>query len=288
MIALTRTVRFCVSPGDDPAEPRVRGPNGYAGLPAMRGLGRYYELDVTCRGLADPVTGYFINIKDIDAAARAVALPEIARACLGADSSPQGPEPAAVLEAVLPGLLSALKGSVERVRWRLSPFYSVEVDVKKSGKAVVRQRFEFAAAHRLHVTTLSDAENRALFGKCNNPSGHGHNYVVEPAVEVGINGGGQRGARTFTLTDLEAAVEEAVLRPFDHTHLNADTRAFGPGGLNPSVENIAKVCFEALRPVVEQRAVGLVGGARLLAVTVWETEKTSATWSEGDEGGSGR
>ncbi|MGB0768928.1 MAG: SDR family oxidoreductase, partial [Phycisphaeraceae bacterium] len=73
MLELSRTVRFCLS-GDaaDLATPRD---NTFSAWPAMRGLGRYYELDVTCVGEADPQTGYFINIKEIDQAVREAALP---------------------------------------------------------------------------------------------------------------------------------------------------------------------------------------------------------------------
>ena len=133
-------------------------------------------------------------------------------------------------------------------------------------KAILRQRFEFAAAHRLHVPSLSDDENRRLFGKCNHPSGHGHNYVVEPAVAV------PTGMPAFALADLERLTHERVIERFDHKHLNLDTSEFGVGGLNPSVENIARVCFDLLRESVH------AAGGELVAVTVWETEKTCAAY----------
>ncbi len=139
------------------------------------------------------------------------------------------------------------------------------------GVGVVRQRFEIAAAHRLHVPSMSDEANRAAFGKCNNPRGHGHNYVIEPAVEVAI----APSANAFSLATLERLVDEHILKPYDHTHLNEDTRAFNiaAGGVNPSVENIAKVFYEALAP-----AVKATGTARLRSIRVWETEKTSAEY----------
>ena len=140
-------------------------------------------------------------------------------------------------------------------------------------RVTLRQSYEFSAAHRLHVPSLSDAENRQLFGKCNNPAGHGHNYRVEPVVAVKV---GAEGAR-FSLADLERLTEEHIVARFDHKHLNQDTREFGPGpgGVNPSVENIARVFFEALAGPV--RAAG--ADATLRSVTVWETDRTCATYA---------
>ena len=83
MLELQRTVRFSLSRTGQPAASRsgaasaLAGPvhNGFSSFPPMRGMGRYYELTVTCRGEADPVTGYFLNIKEIDRAVRECVLP---------------------------------------------------------------------------------------------------------------------------------------------------------------------------------------------------------------------
>lgn len=263
-------MRFAINPGGS-GDGAART-NGYAGVPAMVGLGRHYELTVTCRGEADPVTGYFLGIQEIDRAVRRAGVPLIERACR---ERPEA-EPGAVLPEVALAVNAELGGIVERVRWHLSPFYSVEVSVPMTqpAKVMLRQRFEFAAAHRLHAPSLSESENRAVFGKCNNPLGHGHNYVVEPAVEVVADG--VAGAPPFSLAMLERAVDSAILQVMDHKHLNLEVPEFvSPGGLNPSVENIAKVCFERLAPVV---AAGSGGAARLVTMTVFETEKTSCTY----------
>jgi 6-pyruvoyltetrahydropterin/6-carboxytetrahydropterin synthase len=260
MLRLSRTVRFSVN------NTRESGPatNTFAAYPTMVGLGRHYEIAVVCEGDADPVTGYFVNIKEIDQAVRSAALPAIEHACRENPDSEAG----VVLAGLMGGLSAALGGRVRSARWWLSPYYSVEVEMAALQKAVLRQQFEFAAAHRLHVPSLSDAENREVFGKCNNPTGHGHNYRVEPAVEVDLGA-----ARPFTLVDLERATQDTIIRRLDHTHLNKDTIEFRDGsGLNPSVENIAKVCFELLAPAITAR------GARLRGVTVWETDKTSCTY----------
>lgn len=127
------------------------------------------------------------------------------------------------------------------------------------------QSFEFSAAHRLHVPRLSDEENRRVFGKCNNPNGHGHNYVVEVSVS------GRPDAQTGCLLPLprfEEIVKARVIDRLDHTHLNRDTREFAE--VNPSVENIAVVIWNLL--------CDHVSPARLSSVRVYETPKTYAEY----------
>ena len=259
MLFLTRSVRFAINDGPDSGPEST---NGYGGKPSIRGFGRWYEIAVACRGEADPSTGYFMDIKAIDGAARRTVIPALAHAC----ASTPGADPTMVLADAIPSLQQALRGSLHSVRWSLTPFFSVEIRANDMSKAILRQRFEFAASHRLHAPTLSDEENRRLFGKCNHPNGHGHNYVVEPAIAIDV------GARGMTLREIERLVGELVIDRFDHKHLNLDTEEFRDGALNPSVENIAKVCFDLL-----SQPVGASGG-ELRSVTVWETEKTCATY----------
>ena len=87
---------------------------------------------------------------------------------------------------------------------------------------IIRQQYEFAAAHRLHTPELSDAENRKLFGKCNNPSGHGHNYRISVAVRTEV----QPNGHVTPVEDLDALINETVIQPLDHQHLNLDVPQF--------------------------------------------------------------
>jgi len=259
VFTLTRTVRFAVSCAPDAGGAST---NSYAGVPAMRGLGAHYELDLSCRGAPDPVTGYVVSIADLDRAAREHGAPIIARAFREAPAT----EPSALLTEVAPAIdavLAPLGARLTSLRWRLSPFYSVGMDTESPGSVVLRQRFEFAAAHRLHTPALSDEENRRVYGKCNNPSGHGHNYVVEPAVRTAPG--------AFGLPELERLTKELVIDRFDHKHLNTDLDDFA--GEVPSVEHIARRCYDLLADGVR------AGGATLEGVSVWETEKTSCTYA---------
>ena len=261
MVTLQRRVRFNL--GLSGGSSSEQAYNGFGGSPSMIGLGAHYEIDVVCTGEPDPATGYLINIKTIDRAVREHAVPLVAARIRDCPEQ----EPAQVIAPVAEAVADALEVRLARLAWRLSPTYSVEYEME-TGRVTLRQQFDFAASHRLHVPTLSDDENRRLFGKCNHPSGHGHNYRVEPCVEIESGG-----VPAFTLIDLERLTARHVIDPFDHKHLNIDTEEFGEGGLNPSVENIARVCFDRL-----SEAIAGHGGARLCRVTVWETDRTCATY----------
>jgi 6-pyruvoyltetrahydropterin/6-carboxytetrahydropterin synthase len=84
-------------------------------------------------------------------------------------------------------------------------------------KAHLSRRYLFSASHRLHSEALSDAENQATYGKCNNPYGHGHNYIVEVTVSGQVD---DKTGMVCNLTDLDGFIEREVLARFDHENLN--------------------------------------------------------------------
>jgi len=259
MLLLTRTVRFCI--GHDANESAGPRHNTFAAWPSMRGLGRYYEIDVQCAGEADAQTGYFLNIRSIDEAVRAGAIPLIREAVRRDPAA----EPWTLAGRLLSAVNEQLKGSVWLVTWRLTPFYSVSMETRSMPKCLVRQQFEFAASHRLDCERLTAEENRRLFGKCNNMAGHGHNYRVE--VAVAFDPQEQPG---FNLPLLEAIVSRTIVERFDHKYLNTDCTEFA--GLNPSVENIARISHDLLKGELTR------AGLELASVTIWETDKTSCTY----------
>lgn len=256
MHELSRRVRFSLSPA------RLRG---VAGAADDDTVGAYYELEVACRGEPDRATGYVMNISVIDDAVRAHAVELVGDAVAGWIGGSERPV-ADVLAALVRALQAALDGSVASVRWWLSPYHSIRCEAGRMDRVLLSRQFEFAAAHRLHCPDLSEQENRSIFGKCNNPGGHGHNYRIETAVSVGVEPSGA----AFGFAELRTLVQEHVIGRFDHKHLNDDTPEFAR--LNPSVENIARVCHDLLAgPVAD-------AGARLEHVTVWETDKTSCRY----------
>jgi len=133
-------------------------------------------------------------------------------------------------------------------------------------RACFGRRYTISASHRLHTDALSAEENRAMYGKCNNPHGHGHNYVVE------VLAGGTVDAETgmvVSMAALDEAVRSRVLDRFDHANLNLD-----PLFANrvPTTENLCRVVFELLDGSVEP--------ARLAQVRVEETENNFFEYSD--------
>jgi 6-pyruvoyltetrahydropterin/6-carboxytetrahydropterin synthase len=102
----------------------------------------------------------------------------------------------------------------------------------------VTRRYQFAASHRLHSVELSEADNQRLYGKCNNPYGHGHNYVVEVSVRGPLDADTQR---TVDPARLDELVHREVIAPFDHRNLNAEVAGFT--AVVPTSENLGyEIC----------------------------------------------
>ena len=125
--------------------------------------------------------------------------------------------------------------------------------------AVIRQE-HFNAAHRLHNPEWSEEKNAAVFGKCNNPHYHGHNYriLVKLTGEVDPATG-----YVYDMKKLSELIKEFVLDKFDHKNLNLDTHEFK--ALNPTAENIAVVIWNILREKIDPQYD--------LKITLYETER---------------
>lgn len=108
-------------------------------------------------------------------------------------------------------------------------------------KAYVTRRMTFSAGHLLHNDALSAEENRRIFGKCNNPNGHGHNFTVEVTVAGEID---PQTGMVFNLRDLKTVMTEIIEQGLDHKNLNLDVPAFKD--LIPTAENIAAVIWGLL------------------------------------------
>ena len=104
------------------------------------------------------------------------------------------------------------------------------------------RRYRFSASHRLHTPALSESENARVFGKCNNPYGHGHDYVLEVTVEGPLDA---ETGRVVDLEHLDLLVRREILEPFEHRNLNADVPEFT--GVVPTSENIAVETGRRLR-----------------------------------------
>jgi len=126
-------------------------------------------------------------------------------------------------------------------------------------KVSVFRKAHFNSAHRLHNPELSDERNLELFGLCNNPSFHGHNYLLEVMVKGEINPETGYVMDTKILKDV---IKSEVQDKFDHRNLNLDTVEFKT--LNPTAENMAIVIWQSLRKKIEDNLE--------LSVRLYETE----------------
>ncbi len=129
----------------------------------------------------------------------------------------------------------------------------------------VTRRLRFNAAHRIHNPALSDEENQRLFGKCNNPNWHGHNYVLEVSVRGPVDG---RTGYVIDLGALRDVVEREVIDKTDHRNLNLDVDYMR--GINPTTENVVVAMWRVLVPAVQP--------AQLVRLRLWETENNYAEY----------
>ncbi len=139
------------------------------------------------------------------------------------------------------------------------------------------RRYRFSAAHRLHNDVLSAQDNARLYGKCNNPHGHGHNYVLDVTVAGPVDAAT---GMVFDLARLDRTVRAEVLERFDETNLNLDVENFRTRV--PTTENICVEIFNLLRPHVDEgkgRA-----GARLNRVRLEETNSNFIEYRPEPEG----
>jgi len=106
----------------------------------------------------------------------------------------------------------------------------------------VTRRYEFSASHRLNAPGLSETENQRLYGKCNNPFGHGHNYVLDVSVRGPLD---SRSGRAVDLTVLDALVRDRVIQALDRRNLNEEIEHFS--SVVPTTENLGLFIHERLK-----------------------------------------
>lgn len=259
MISLTREVRF----GAIPEGEKSPVSNSWGGWPSMTAVAPWLAFRCTLNGELDPVSGYLCNIKLID---------NVLRDAVAAQLTAFQGKPVEVLlcqtwEQVCDSFPEHCH--VEQLQVSIGP--TLEYSLQPGNEIMIQltQQFEFSASHRLHNPDLSDEENQALFGKCNNPHGHGHNYVVA----VSVAGQPDDNGVLVPLDQFELLVKRQVIDRMDHRYLNVELDEFRV--TNPSVENIAIVIWNLLASSID--ALGN-RQARLDCVRVYETPKTWADY----------
>ncbi|ARU41449.1 hypothetical protein CCB80_10020 [Armatimonadetes bacterium Uphvl-Ar1] len=242
------------------SEPENRSLFGWWASPFNHG--HNYVLWVSARGPVDESNGMVVNIKWIDDVLKERVIARFDQKSINdevegfADQSPS-------LENLLLHFrdeLTGLPGGVETTHLKLeeTPLLYGEW-TKENDMVTITRVYEFAASHRLDVPELGQDENVRLFGKCNNPNGHGHNYVLEVTVSGAID---SVTGMSVDLGALDAVCEEEVVGRYDHKNLDLDIPEFA--GRNTTSEVVAAEIFGRLD--------GLVPG-RLERVRLYETAR---------------
>ena len=264
MIQLSREIRFTL------ARPSGDGTvgNSWSGWPVSNSIAPYLILKCAVNGQPDPQTGYVCNIKEIDNLLRGIVLQRLVPIYEQslADQKMDRLTPERLLRTVYREAQSEWNShaEIDHISLLLSPFIRYSVFARDSHMVQMTQQFEFSAAHRLHCEELSDEKNKALFGKCNNAEGHGHNYVIEVTVGDKID---SDAGTVVSMHAFESTVKRLIIDRLDHKHLNRDVEHFK--STIPTVENIAIAIWDWLN--------GQIEGAELSSVRVYETPKT---WAE--------
>ena len=231
------------------------------------GHGHNYTLRVTLSGQVDHRTGMVINIKELDRILKEISS-EFDHKFINLDHpafSTRIPTTENLAVYIRNRIEEKLLSQNDRYRLFRVTLYeepTLYADVfggEGRHMASLTKTFGFSAAHRLHSIALSEEENQAVFGKCNNPHGHGHNYELEVTVQGEID---PRTGMIFDLGQLMQIVDEEIMNRFDHKHLNEDTKEFR--FLNPTGENIVKVIWDLLNPKLS---------GHLTKIGLWETPK---------------
>lgn len=224
--------------------------------------GHNYSLDVTVEGEVNPSNGMIVNIKDVDTVLKNQLLPQFVNRSLN-DEVPFFATHSPTVENILGYIWSeiartGLPAEAELVHLKLTETPTLYGEFDSMNTSLTRI-YEFAASHRLHAPALSEEQNLALFGKCNNPNGHGHNYLLEVTVT------GEPDATTGMLCSIDAldeVVQREVVERYDHRNLNEDVPEFK--GRATTSEIVAIEIFERLGPNVP---------AKLRRVRLYETAR---------------
>lgn len=222
------------------------------------------ELEVAVLGTPDADSGMVVNLAAMkDELRREIVAALDGRVLDGRDGAPRAESAGMLADWIWRRLEGTLAGRpIARLTLANRP---VEiVDYRGGGQLDVTRVYEFSASHRLHAPALSAEENVAVFGKCNNPAGHGHNYVIEVTLRGGL---GDRGELLDAAT-FDRIVKAEVVDRWDHRNLNVDLGEFA--GINPTAEEIARAAWRRLAGPL---AAAAGGHARLVRVKLRETAR---------------
>ena len=262
MHRLFREVRFSINPFIEGAD---LGANPFASRPAGSGLALFLALGVHLHHSVDSDTGFVMNVCEIDKVVRREAVPLWNQYIQEAYRRGRHVDWLALADLLTKTEQMLCRGlapcTLDKLSLRLNPFRIIAMISDAPGLLYFSETFEFVAMHKLWNPRWTDEQNFEVFGKCANPSGHGHNYRIEVTVTVHEPG-------PFSSSHFEAVVDQEVIQRLDHKNLNQDVVHFRSA--IPTIENLAQYTWDLLKGRFEH--------ADLLCVTVWESDRTSCAY----------
>ncbi|MHC4926210.1 MAG: 6-pyruvoyl trahydropterin synthase family protein [Planctomycetota bacterium] len=265
MHTLSRQIRFMIDPF---APEMIQGYNSYASKPAGQGVGLYFSLWVDLESELDQRTGFVVNVSEIDKFIRANVIPiftQTIQAFFAVKETPLLWNMVCLLRRCWPVVQAGFSDKrLRQLKLELNPFRQITIDSENAEMFTFSEKFEFAAMHQLWNEAFDEATNYEKFGKCANPAGHGHNYVLEVQVQSTIEQ-----VQAGWLSDYQQVVEENFLNLVDHKNLNVDVSGFET--LVPTVENLAFFAWEKLEDRFKD--------GKLVKVTVWENDRTYCSYT---------
>jgi 6-pyruvoyltetrahydropterin/6-carboxytetrahydropterin synthase len=231
------------------------------------GHGHNYTLDVTIAGAPDPDTGMVMNMTDLKSIVGAV-LEQFDHTYLNEDTpyfKQRIPTTENIVRVLWELIAPRMPEGVALARLRLYEMSDLWAEYSGADEAGFTRSYVFSAAHRLHAQQLSEQENRAIYGKCNNPNGHGHNYTLEVTV---TGAGDDATGMVIDMVELDHTVR-GVLDRLDHKHLDREVAGFAEQV--STGENIVIYLWNQLAPRLE---------GRLAHLKLWETNKNVFEYSK--------
>jgi 6-pyruvoyltetrahydropterin/6-carboxytetrahydropterin synthase len=237
--------------------------------------GHNYLLEVNVSGEIHPTTGMILNIKIIDDLLQETVVARFDRKSIN-DQIPEFVARPPTLENLLLYFWGQFEQPIfphvvqlESLLLTSTPLLHVKLERSQpAGIMTLTRQYEFAASHRLTAPGLSAEENLQLFGKCTNPAGHGHNYLLEVTVTGAPD---EKTGMLVDLVEMDRIVNERVVDRYDHKHLNCDVPELQDS--NPTSEIVAKAIFGEL--------VGRLP-AKLMKIRLHETARSSFEVTEAD------
>ena len=264
MLTLGREIRFSIDPF---SQTQQTGSNSYASKPlGGDGLCLYLSLGVELSSRLNPDTGFVVNVTEIDKAVLNSVVPFISNKISDYYSRAQLP----TLD-MLGGILKQCWKTLQQefsdkhltcLVLNLNPYRSIRIQSEESMDLYYSEKFEFSAMHQLWNDQFDDAKNYEMFGKCGNPAGHGHNYILEVKVSRPVESGDDNWTQEY-----QKVIKQYFLDNVDHKNLNREVS--GLENCNPTVENLARFAWEILSESFDN--------CKLHSVTIWENDRTYCT-----------